>query len=232
MPVTIEARRMTPAERHRLSAIGGAPGGAWLSAWWSWPMLICALVLAAWFLLRGLEPLWGAGHRGPDPVAPELIASLGSALLLAAVAIWASLRATRSARRNRRRVFGAYWDDLDAGMVDEERYEFLALLSVRDGETGATVHLLRVDEGRCLVVYAEPGDGRDASAGDAQPRRRALLRRAPRSGLVLSLRFEGEALASEPCDGLGWQTPGHEWNGRLWEADWERIAQRLGPRAD
>ncbi|ALN56802.1 hypothetical protein GLE_1445 [Lysobacter enzymogenes] len=227
MPVTSEARRMAPAERQRLSAIGGAPGGAWRSAWWSWPMLICALVLAAWFLLRGLEPLWGAGHRGPDPVAPELIASLGAALLLAAIAIWASLRATRSARRNRRRVFGAYWDDLDAGMVDEERYEFLALLSVRDGETGVTVHLLRVDEGRCLVVYDKPGDGRAACAGDAQLRRRALLRRAPRSGLVLSLRFEGEALASEPSDALGWATPGWEWDGRLWDLEWPQIEQRL-----
>ncbi|QQP96162.1 hypothetical protein [Lysobacter enzymogenes] len=230
MPVTIESRRMTAAERQQLGAIGGARSGS--GAWWAWPILICVLAAGALFLQRWLEPLWGTGHRGADTLAPALVAGLGIALFLALIAAWVALRVSRAARNNRRRIFGSYWDDLEAGTVDEERYEFLASLSARDGETGVPIHLLRIDAQRCLVVFGEPGDGADRPDDDTQPRRRALLRRAPRSRHVLSLRFEGEALASEPSDALGWQAPGWEWNGRVWEVEWEPLVQRLGQRGD
>lgn len=232
MPVTIESRRMTPTERQQLGAIGGARSGSRSGAWWAWPILICVLAAGALFLQRWLEPLWGAGHRSADMLAPALVAGFGAGLFLVLIAAWIALRFTRGARKNRRRIFGAYWDDLDAGTVDEERYEFLALLSARDGETGVPIHLLQIDAQRCLVVFGEPGDAPDGPADDARPRRRALLRRAPRSRHVLSLRFEGEALASEPGDALGWEAPGWEWNGRVLELEWERVARRLGQSAD
>jgi len=226
MPVTVQSRRMTEAERRQLRVIGGLGAGARSSTGWAWPVLLCAMAAGALFLQRWLQPLWGAGHRGADTLAPALLASLGGGLFLVLIAVWATWRVGRTARRNRRRVFGAYWDDLDAGAVDEERYEFLAAACARDGETGVPIHLLRVDERRCLVVFGQAGDdgGRDQ---DTAPRQRAVLRRAPRSRHVLSLHFEGEALASEPSPALGWAAPGWECNGRMWELEWDEVAQRL-----
>lgn len=226
MPVAMESRRMTADERERLSAIGGDPG-ARSDGWWAWPIALCAMAVGALLLLRWLEPLWGAGHRAAETLAPGLVAGFGAGLFLVLIAVWARRRSGRAARNNRRRLFGAYWDDLDAGVVDEERYEFLAAASARDGETGAPIHLLRVDERQCLVVFGEAGERRDPSDDAALPRRHAVLRRAPRSRHVLSLRFEGEALTSEPGEGLGWRTPGWELDGQLWVLDWDELVQRL-----
>lgn len=235
MPVRIERVAMQARERDLLRAVGRASEVApsrlagvldWLgTASLATLLYLCALAVgvAAWLHATGRS-----GQAGPE-LAWILLAApvLGIA--------WASARAGQGARAQRDwrgRVFGPCWRDAEAGVVEEEHYEFLEAAHVRDGESDALIHLLRVDERRCLVVF-DPENirlaehGADPRARQSRPRRRAVLRRAPQSRRVLALRFEGEALASQPGDALGWATPGWYWDGKLWDREWPQIAQRL-----
>lgn len=226
---------MQARERERLHAAGSAGAAtpsrlAGVLDWLGTASLASLLFLfalaagaAAWLHVAGRS-----GQAGPELVWIAVAAPLlGIALASARVG-----HAARQRHARRARAFGASWRDAEAGVVDEEHYDFLEAASVREGETGALIHLLRVDERRCLVVFDEESfrlaeRGADPLATRSGPRRRAVLRRAPQSRRVLSLRFEGEALASEPSDALGWATPGWEWDGRLWDLEWPQIEQRV-----
>lgn len=240
MPLRIERVAMRPQERELLHATGRAavPLRARLAGWLDWLASASLASLALLFVFAACAAAWLQATGRSGQAEPELV-WIVLAAPLSGVA-WASMRAgwgARERRLRRLRAFGPGWRDAEAGAVEEERYEFLEAACVRDGETGALVHLLRVDERRCLVVFdadsfALAERGADPPASRSQPRRRAVLRRAPQSRRVLSLRFEGEALASEPSDALGWATPGWEWDGRLWDREWDAIAQRFSCSSD
>ncbi|MBN7136687.1 hypothetical protein A7A76_18210 [Lysobacter enzymogenes] len=234
MALRIERVAMQARERERLYATGRAgPAPSRLAGFLDWLGNASLAALLLLFAFAAAAAVWLRLIGRSGQAGPELVWIVVAALALGTV--WASARAgwrARDVRLRRERVFGPSWRDAEAGEVEEEHYDFLEAASVREAETGTLIHLLRVDERRCLVVFDEESfrlveQGGDPAATQWRPRTRAVLRRAPRSRRVLSLRFGGEALTSEPSQALGWATPGWEWDGKIWELEWPEIARRL-----
>ncbi|QWF15595.1 hypothetical protein [Lysobacter capsici] len=225
---------MTDDERRKLLNLGGARDARFdrpMLANWLTTASIASLALlfiaASWPLVlrAGLsDPDWGAGWLPYAIVACPLLG--------AAYASYRTLMYRREVRANRPRMFGSYWADADAGTIQEERYEFLDGRCVHEPEIGGHVHLLRVDRDRCLVIFdlrsfdlAEAG--RDPMASAMQPARCAVLRRAPVSGLLMSIEFSGPVFAKTPSRALGHEMPRWADHGKIWRVAWDVIERRL-----
>lgn len=234
MSVEIVSRPMTAREQQILAKFGKRPPGR------PWAVrlgprrffvvpLLAGMFLAAVSLWRGLDWLPEVVRAGTGPLFEPLLAALA---MLALFAIWRSWRWRRAAMRNRERLFGAYWADLDGGRVDEERYRFEDGLSVLEPESGGQIYLLKLDAARCLVVYDRESCGLRERGGDPlgsamQPARNAVLRRAPRSGLLLSIEFAGTAFDKKPSEALGYAVPAWSRDGRIWEVPWGELQRRI-----
>jgi len=233
MSVEIVSRPMTARERQVLAEFGKRPSGR------SWAVrlgsrrfrvvLIAGVLVVAVSLWRGPHWLSEVLRASAGPLFEPLLAALA---MLALFAIWRSWCWRSAAMRNRERLFGAYWADLDAGRVDEERYRFEDGLSVLEPESGGQIYLLKLDAARCLVVYDRESCGLREHGGDPlgsamQPARSAVLRRAPRSGLVLSIEFAGSAFDKTPSEALGYAVPAWSRDCRTWEVSWSELQQRI-----
>lgn len=234
MSLEIVSRPMSAREQQVLAGFGRrAPGPGWASRLRS-PRAIVVLVAAAFLVLVGVwrGPAWWLQALGAGSGWRLHAWSLGLAVL-ACVAVRQSWRKRTAALVNRERLFGAYWADLASGTVDEERYEFEDARCLLEPESGDRIHLLKIDAERCLVVF-DPGPGvwpdraGDASAGAMRPARSAVLRRAPRSGLVFSIEFAGPAFEAAPTAALGHELPPWSLSGRVWQTPWDELARRIG----
>jgi hypothetical protein len=232
MSVEIVSRPMTAREQQVLAKFGRRPPGRpWAVRPGSRRLLVfvASVLLAAAILWRGPNWLLEVLRADTGPLFELLLAALA---LLALFAVWRSWRWHRAAVRNRERLFGAYWADLDAGTVDEERYRFEDGLSLLEPESGGQIYLLKLDAARCLVLYDRESCGLRERGGDPlgsamQPARGAVLRRAPRSGLVLSVEFDGPAFDKTPSDGLGYAVPSWSRDSRIWEVPWDELQRRI-----
>lgn len=123
--------------------------------------------------------------------------------------------------------------DLQRGEVEEERFQFEDYVVLDAKE--CWLYALKIDDGRCLAFYADSPDPHCGAAArwsrapaDELPAQQAGLRRAPRSRVLLSLRFQGAAFdrwpqrAGEPAAG---QWPIHA---TVWEIDWEAVQRDFG----
>lgn len=233
MSVEIVSRPMTARERQVLAEFGKRPPGRpWavrLGSRRFRVVLIAGVLVVAVSLWRGPHWLPEVLRASAGPLFEPLLAALA---MLGLFAIWRSWRWRSAAMRNRERLFGAYWADLDVGWVDEERYRFEDGLSVLEPESGGQIYLLKLDAARCLVVYDRESCGLRERGGDPlgsamQPARSAVLRRAPRSGLVLSIEFAGPAFDKTPSEALGYAVPAWSRDRRIWEVPWSELQQRI-----
>ncbi|UJB17766.1 MULTISPECIES: hypothetical protein [Lysobacter] len=235
MPLKIESQPMTQTERKQLARAGGRSN--WferlfrIEPWWV--MLLFAIVMFLGFeaVVWIMEPVFGAGRRSGEPLALSAYA-LALGLFLTLIAIWAMFRFNAIARKNRRLVFGRYWDDLDSGVVDEERYEFEDCLSELDCEGGGQIYLLKIDAMRCLVLFdresfALGGLGGGSLVKAMRPCRAAVLRRAPKSGMMMSVEFSGTAFDATPVETRGYDGPKWSDDGKIWNRPWDGIERRL-----
>lgn len=236
METTVVA--MTAEERERLLPLGAAhtqvePAGfsEWMMHLAAAAMFVFAALLLAWIATDIVRDLSGAAEWGAGfwRAAPWLGAI---ALALGAVAARRSL--VREIRANLQRVFGPYRADAEAALVREERHRLLHCRAVREPEEGGRIYLLHTHDGHCLVVFDHSSferaeSGADPDASTLRPAREAVLRWAPRSELLLSLRFEGEPFAR--CETEPFFHPLPDWSddGRLWEHHpWAEVERRLG----
>ncbi|MGO1001429.1 hypothetical protein [Lysobacter sp. CA196] len=234
MSVEIVSCPMTARELQVLAKFGKrAPGPGWASRLRS-PRAIAVLVAAAGLVLVGLwrGPAWWLHALGAGSGWRFQAWSLALAVL-ACMAVRQSWSKRKAALGNRERLFGAYWADLALGAVDEERYEFEDALCLLEPESSGRIHLLKIDAARCLVVFDRESSvwrerGGDLSGSAMRPARAAVLRRAPRSGLVLSIEFAGPAFDKTPTGAFGREVPPWSLSSRVWEVRWDELTRRIG----
>lgn len=239
MPVEVIASPMRDDEWRKLANLGGDRvhgfDRALLTKWLTTTSVatLALLFIAAswpWVIRQGLgDPGWAAGWLA--------YAILACPLLGGAYGGYRVLADRREVRANRARVFGGYWADADAGVIQEEHYRFLDGRSVHEPEGRGQIYLLRCDDARCLVIFDlhsfDLADaGRDPLGSAMQPAHRAVLRRAPASGLLMGIEFSGAAFDKTPSHALGYQVPQWSDHGKIWSVSWERIVCGLDGSQD
>lgn len=225
---------MTDDERRKLLNLSGARGARFDRAMLAnWLTTTSVASLALLFIATSWPLVIRAGVGDPNWAARWLPhAVMACPLLGAAYASYRTQRYRREVAANRKQVFGPYWADADGGVIQEERYECLDGRCVHEPEIGGYIYLLRVDPDRCLVIFdlhsfdlAE--SGRDPMTSAMRSARYAVLRRAPVSGLLMSIEFTGQVFDKTPSHALGREVPQWSDHGKIWSVAWDQIERRL-----
>jgi hypothetical protein len=227
-------RSMSAEERQMLAALTTAAGGRFrrltLAArkgftLWAASLLVLFVV---WLSVAWPARLMGGRDIGLQSAWAPWIFAVGVPLC-AVYAVVAALRWLA----NLPNLGPSLRADLDNGEVAEESYRFTAARRFQDPEHGGLMYFLRTPEDRVFVIYdAESQElgarGRDPLASAFQAHSDLTLIRAPRSDVVISRSFAGDALdAGDPSE---LALPPRHWPESETYCDfaWSELEQRVG----
>jgi hypothetical protein len=223
-------RPITPAEKSELERIHRElpdAGHRWQGALWVavGTFAVCAVLLfLGWTIVNAVSGGWLSANA-PSSLRYAMIGCVVFSLLPAAA--WA--RRARSARARIR-------EDLAAGQVLDESFEFDAAKRFQEPEHGGILYCLRTRDRRVFVVFDQ--ESQDLGVADKdpldsafRPRERLRLVRTPGLRTVILREFSGLILDAGPP--LELTLPPGAWpqDDEYYDVSWDELEERLARRA-
>ena len=196
-----------PATEHELGSLAetlaAVPGGVkrWKSACENALVMWCALSLAFVVVWWACAWLWrrtfNADYGLHSQAAPAIFGTM-----LPLFAIWSIVSTIRWARRWKNPSV-ALREDVEGGLVVEERHAFRAAKRFQEPEHGGLIYFLLATDGRTFAFYDRESQdlglaNRDPLLSPLKPMTGLSIVRGPKSGHVVSATFDGEVLNAGP----------------------------------